>query len=231
MDASKPFIYGINPRIIGEAGHSQNRPVSAVNDGICVYAATFADYGQLGGAIVVFDPASEKIEAYRNFVRHQNPLTLFHHRKTGMLVGTTSVNADNGTCSPKAKQAFVFVWDTRLRKTVFKTAPWKMSSIHACDLSEEGVLIGFDKERYFLFDAARRTMKVMEWRHGFISSGVFLNPSEFMGSSGDAVIVLDIAKNRLERKIKIKGMTIAERFSERQALAIKNGLSIHLLTI
>jgi len=231
MNPLKPFVYGENPHVIAESGHCQNRPVSAVNDGRYLYMATKADYTRLGGAIVVYDTRSKTMKVYRNFVRFQNPVSLFYHKGTRSLVGATTIDADCRTCVPIARQAVIFIWDTVKRETVFKTSPWDAPAFYTPGFSEEGILIGFDAERYFLFDVNRRTTEVFDWKYGPVNSGAFLTESRFLCASEEAVFILNIKTGMVDNVSKTKGVAIAERFSDRSALVIKDRYSIGLLTV
>ncbi len=174
----KPFAYGENPRLLCKPGERQNRPVALCHDARLLYMATRADYGHLGGAICVVDPASGACEVYRHFVRGQNPVSVYPHGD--LLVGTTEIRGDQGSCLPEATRAVVFAWSTTRRELVHTWVPWESESLSALGISPGGRLLGFAPGRMFLYDAVAQKGTVREWPHGVPGSGVFLEEGCFL---------------------------------------------------
>ncbi len=231
----EPFKYGVNPRMIGEVGQQQNRPVEMTSDDRYVYLATKADYGTLGGAITVFDPETEKWEVYRNFVKDQNPTSLFYHRPTGCLVGTTEVFADCRSGIPTAQNAVVFVWDTKKRKTIHTSYPWKTEQLIACALSPGGKLIGFGDDKYFLFDLNTRKYEIRKWPGKRVNwywgvRGSFAGNRYFYGATEEDLFRLDVETDKVVTLAKTSGTMLVRKVSEKQFLFDQEG-SVKMLVI
>lgn len=189
-----------------------------VNDGQYVYVATKAGYGNLGGAVTVLDPKTERFEVYRNFVPEQNPTSLFYHSPTGCLVGTTETCGDCDTHQAIAEAAVVFIWDTRQRKTVHTSSPWKSGHLRARSLSGDGKLIGFDADRYFVFDLHRRQYEVRPWSHKPVMAGVFMDDGCFYGATEDHLFRLDVVANDVLLLAETSHTNLFERVSDKQML-------------
>lgn len=169
----EPFVFGQNPRQLLAVGHGQNRPMGMFHHRGLLYMATRANYGELGGAIAVIDPADARCEVYRDFVPTQNPVSFFKHGD--LLVGTTEVYGDQGSCPAEAENAVIFVWSTAERRTVRAHVPWPAESLRALALSPAGKMIGFGAGRYFIFDAESGECAVHAWDGPEPSSGIFLD--------------------------------------------------------
>ena len=231
----EPFKYGVNPRMIGEVGQQQNRPVEMTSDDRYVYLATKADYGTLGGAITVFDPETEKWEVYRNFVEDQNPTSLFYHQPTKCLVGTTEVSADGGSGIPTARNAVVFIWDTKQRKTIHTSYPWEANQLIACAISPDGKLIGFGEDKYFLFDINTGKYKIKKWDGKRVNlcwaaRGSFSGNRYFYGATEENLFRLDIETNEVLILAKTSGTMLVRKVSEKHFLFDQEG-SVKMLII
>ena len=243
-DWHKPFIHGENPHVIGRVGEEQNRPIGMVNDGRYVFIATGAGYGKLGGAITVLDPATDNMEAYRNFIEDQNPTCLFYHAKH-LLVGATSISGDCGTGNkPTAENAVVFLWDTEKRKTVYSCAPWKIPALNIMDMSPAGVCLGTNKapgnegEEYFLWNVNTKDYEIKKWPlKGVFIGGIFMNDREFYGATEHGLFVLDITSNDFEmltKTTKMTGSYITDGFTkinDREFLFDNEGVNVMKATI
>ena len=222
-DPRRPFECNRNPRLVGASGHEQNRPVAIANDGRLVYMATKANYQTLGGAITVLDPAAGAIEVYRDFVESQNPTAMFYHA-SGVLAGATQTFGDMRTHAPKAKNAVIYVWDTRRRKTAHMAAPWEADTLPAQALSPSGTLIGFAADRYYLFSLADFSCKTVATGLKSVSGGLFLDDKLFLGccraaaGGGQAFFVLDIESNSAREICPADETRIFEMISPREIL-------------
>jgi streptogramin lyase len=107
-----------NPRTILHIPEQQYRPLGGIHlgPGEKMYIGTQPDYGLLGGALSVFDPASEKLDVYRN---------LFPAEEIGAVTADERYvygEADKGGgggSRPSATGTHFFVWDPAQRKIVF----------------------------------------------------------------------------------------------------------------
>ena len=173
-----PFVFGENPRLVCQVTHGQNRPMALYQRGGLLYTATRANYGELGGAIAVIDPATGDCEVHRNFVPAQNPFSVFLHGD--FLVGTTEIHGDQGSCPPEAENAVLFAWDTVRRRTAHSCLPWKSKSLRALAISPRGTLVGFESGRYFLYHVESMACTVHPWNHADPGSGLFLDARRFL---------------------------------------------------
>lgn len=124
----KPWDFGRtpdkNPFSIGPVGDGHLRPRAMVHgpDGM-IYIGSLPPYGQLGGAMAVFDPRQNKvIENYRHLVPDQGIVALAWDQKTGYMIGGSSIWGGGGS-TPKAKDIVFFAWDSAAKKKVWEITP------------------------------------------------------------------------------------------------------------
>ncbi len=127
-DPSQPWSFGTeagsNPRGFGPLGDGHCRPHSTTvgPDGL-LYIGSTPDYGQLGGAMAVFDPERWEVVAnYRNLVPDQSITALTYDPDTGLILGGTSIVGGGGS-TPTAAEGVIFAWDPREKRIVWQVAP------------------------------------------------------------------------------------------------------------
>ncbi len=107
-----------NPRTILHIPQHQYRPVGGIHTGpeSRLYIGTQPDYGMLGGALSVFDPATGKLDVYRNLIPDEQigAVATDEH-----FVYCEADPAGGGGSKPTASGVHFFVWDPRLHKIVF----------------------------------------------------------------------------------------------------------------
>jgi len=196
-DIEDKFIYGQNPKIISYIKKNQNRPVAMANDGKCVYIATVAGYGLLGGALSVLDPQTKKIETYRHFVKDQNPTSmLYYHQESNCLIGGTWIHADCKTHAPTAENAVIFMWDVSKHETLHTSYPWKSERIEIMSISPGGVAIGKEDDKYFLYNIGSKKYEIKDWPvPGLFIGGLFMTESLFYGAAEHGLFCLDTKTN------------------------------------
>ncbi|UNK17343.1 cohesin domain-containing protein [Paenibacillus sp. N3/727] len=96
-------------------GDHQDRPyiMKTMEDKIMI--GTIPDYGQLGGALTIYDPVTDKHEVFRDIVKNQSIVGLAY--KDGYIYGSTTVHGGLGI-SPSERSAKMFVWDVANKKKV-----------------------------------------------------------------------------------------------------------------
>jgi len=231
----EPFAYGKNPRFLIKIGSEQNRPIGLANDGHRLFMATRAYYGVLGGAISEIDPKNGRCEVYRDFVPTQNPVSMFYH--DGCLIGTTEIRGDQGSCLPQAENAVIYVWDTRIRQTRQTKVPWKAESLHGLALSPNGQLIGFEPNKYFLYDSASGDCAICDWSYGTAHSGIFLDdrrcliavPGKTPGKH--TLLLLDITEKTTSSLGEIEPIRLFERLGSGEILVGLAGYRVAVLTL
>lgn len=118
-DVHDKWDWGANPSELFSLGrhseYGQDRPRILVAAGRQVAMGTVPNYGELGGALTLFDLSGE-FTVHRNVIPDQSIVALAHH--AGRIVGGGSI--DGGLSStPKATAPEVFIWDIRAGKRVF----------------------------------------------------------------------------------------------------------------
>ena len=89
-------------------GEAQDRPYVMKTFEDKIMMGTIPGYGELGGALVIFDPLTEEIKVHRNVVQNQSIVGLAY--KDGYIYGSTTVHGGLGI-NPSEKSAKMFVWD------------------------------------------------------------------------------------------------------------------------
>ncbi len=113
---------GSNPTVFGPLGDGDYRPRSMVlaPDGL-IYIGNFPPYGQLGGALAVWDPQQNKVVGnYRNIVREQSIASLTYEPRSGLIFGGTNILGGTGI-QPTQAQAAVFAFDPKTKQKTLET--------------------------------------------------------------------------------------------------------------
>ena len=146
-----------NPRTILRIPKDQYRPVGGIHlgPGGKMYIGTQPDYGLVGGALSVFDPATEKLDVYRNIIPNEEigAIATDDH-----YVYCEADNQGGGGSKAVASGTHFFVWDPQLHKIVFD---------HVFpDDSGFGAIAAVHGHAYFVrgaefmdYDSATRTLK------------------------------------------------------------------------
>jgi streptogramin lyase len=164
-DPGRPFKFGTkagdNPRGFGNLGDGHLRPRAMVlgpND--TLYLGSLPPYGELGGAMAVFDLTREKVvENYRNLVTNQSIVALAYEPKSGLIFGGSSVTGGGGT-TPSEKEARFFAFDPMKKQKVFE-APLEPghASLSAMCAAEGTVYVAAGNR---LLDFDPKEMKVVQ---------------------------------------------------------------------
>jgi len=118
-DTTKP-VDGTNPALVFNIGEAQDRPYVNLTVGSTMYLGTIPDYGELGGALVAYDSASDTFEVFRNVVQDQSVVGLAH--KDGKIYGSTTVLGGLDAV-PTATAAKMFVWDVATKTKIVEFTP------------------------------------------------------------------------------------------------------------
>ncbi|MES2221069.1 MAG: hypothetical protein V4587_08900 [Acidobacteriota bacterium] len=107
-----------NPRTILRIPKDQYRPVGGIHlgPGGKMYIGTQPDYGLVGGALSIFDPATEKLDVYRNIIPNEEIGAIATDDR---YVYCEADSGGGGGSKPIASGVHFFVWDTQLKKVVF----------------------------------------------------------------------------------------------------------------
>ncbi|ALS29910.1 quinonprotein alcohol dehydrogenase-like domain-containing protein [Paenibacillus sp. 32O-W] len=124
-DTTTPLSTTAAPAHLFDVGEAQDRPFVVTAGAGKLYIGTIPGYGELGGAITVYDPdasASEGrpvYEVFRNVVENQSISGLLY--ANGLIYGSTTVHGGLGSV-PAADKAKLFVWDPAAKR---KAAEWE----------------------------------------------------------------------------------------------------------
>lgn len=111
---------GTNPALIDTMdGDGQSRVPAMIEGGGKLYLGTVSDYGVLGGALAVYDPATSNLDVFRNVVSDQSVISLAYF--DDYVYGSTSIHNGLGT-SPTASSAKIFKWDPVTETKVSETS-------------------------------------------------------------------------------------------------------------
>lgn len=183
-DPDRPWEEHQNPKLLFSLQkHRQDRPYAFASAGDEVAIGTTPDYGQLGGALTLYNPKTGTHEVYEHIVQNQSVITLAY--RDGLLYGGTCVWGGLGV-PPVELEGKLFVWDLRTRKKRYEIVPVPGErAVSALVFDEEGLIWGLTAGCLFQFDPeAQQTVKVIslfdfDWSETeFFSRGGFL---EYIG--------------------------------------------------
>jgi hypothetical protein len=109
-DPAKPFwrwgaSADCNPISFGSVGNGHLRPRAMIDgpDGM-IYIGSHPPYGQLGGAMAVWDPRQNKtIENYHHLVRNQSIVSLAYEPQSGLVFGGSGNFGGGGTQASESR--------------------------------------------------------------------------------------------------------------------------------
>jgi streptogramin lyase len=164
-DPGKPFWkYGsgadCNPITFGGIGDGHLRPRAMIRGpGGLIYIGSEPPYGQLGGALGVWDPKLNKtVENYRNLVTNQSIVSLAYEPKSGLFFGGSG-NWGGGGTHPTEKEAKFFAFDPKQKRKVFEAALVPGAGSYPATEAAVGKVFTTVGDRLFTFDP--QTMQVV----------------------------------------------------------------------
>ncbi|HVM46801.1 MAG TPA: hypothetical protein VMU04_02190 [Candidatus Acidoferrum sp.] len=206
-DPAKPYwrfgtTNGCNPISFGGIGdgHLRPRAMIAGPDGL-IYIGSAPPYGQLGGAMGVWDPRQNRtIENYRNLVTNQSIASLAWEPKTGLIFGGSG-NYGGGGSRPVEKEAKFFAFDPRKKQKVFEAALVPGVGEYPATFAMNGQVFTTVGSKLFIFDPASLTVTGAVQLPGpqvEISLGK-LPDGKLVGLTAGAVYILDTVHGVLAR--------------------------------
>jgi len=127
-DPGKAWNYGEkpenNPYGFGRVGDGHLRPRAMIvgGDGR-IYIGSLPPYGELGGAMAVYDRKLNKVvENYRHLIPNQSIVALVWEPKSQWVFGGSSI-AGGGGSHPTEKDAHLFAWDPVKKRKVIDIVP------------------------------------------------------------------------------------------------------------
>ena len=144
-----------NPLQFGSLGDGHLRPRAMIRgpDGL-IYVGSHPAYGQLGGAMAVWDPKQNKvIENYRHLVKNQSIAALAYEPQSGLVFGGSG-NYGGGGTQPTEKEALFFAFDPRKKEKVFETALVPGAQTYAALCAARGRVFVAMGSTLYVFDPA-----------------------------------------------------------------------------
>ena len=158
-DPAKPFwkvgtTADSNPITFGGIGDGHLRPRAMIRGpGGLIYIGSAPPYGQLGGAMAVWDPQQNKtIEYYRNLVTNQSIVSLAYEPKSGLIFGGSG-NWGGGGTHPTEKEAKFFAFDPKLKRKVFEAALVPGAGSYPATVAADGKVFTTVGSHLFTFDS------------------------------------------------------------------------------
>ncbi|MEQ7800350.1 hypothetical protein ABDJ41_11140 [Pedobacter sp. ASV1-7] len=188
-----------NPRKIGEIeGQSRSFAILSIPDQQKMVFGMIPDYGKLGGALLVYDKASDKLSSYGKVISMQSISSLV--KTTDLVLGGTTISGGLGV-KPVAKEAVLFGWNMDTNRKEFELVPVPGASAITCLINgPDGNVWGIAGGMLFIFDTEKRevisTHKLYDvppltshvWRGGTL----VIHPSgEVYGTGNDHLFKID----------------------------------------
>ncbi|MFC7625090.1 hypothetical protein [Microlunatus sp. GCM10028923] len=197
-DTTQPWSSGVNPGAPVDLGSAQDRPVALTPAGELTAVGSVPEYGQLGGALSLYDRASGAVDVYRDVVPAQSVVTLIH--RDGVIYGGTAIWGGLGI-APTATDAVLFGFDLATRKVIFSTVPVPgETSIGGLAFDDTGALWGTATNTLFRYDLGtgsvtqRKTYfqadPTVEYYTGH---GLFWHQGRLVGSTAGTIFTVDPA--------------------------------------
>ncbi|MBI4326446.1 MAG: hypothetical protein HY674_14450, partial [Chloroflexi bacterium] len=197
-----------NPISFGGVGDGHLRPRAMIRGpGGLIFIGSEPPYGELGGALGVWDPQQNKtIENYRHLVTNQSIVSLTWEPKSGLIYGGSG-NYGGGGTRPAEKEAKFFAFDPKKKQKVFEAALVPGARNYPATCAVEGSVFTSVGDQLLVFDP--HSMKVVQ-THSLpgaqveISLGVHRS-GPLVGLTGKAVYVADPATGKLTHTARAPG--------------------------
>jgi streptogramin lyase len=203
-DPAKPFKFGTqtseNPRGFGNLGNGHLRPRAMIlGPADRLYIGSLPPYGELGGALAVFDLLQERVaENYRHLITNQSIVALAYEPKSGLVFGGSST-AGGGGSKPSEAEARFFAFDPQQRQKTLETALEPGVTAYSAMCAADGrVFIGAGG-KLLVFDAAtRKVVQTIALPEGLLDVSLGVHRSGLLyGLSGRSVLAVDPRRGEL----------------------------------
>jgi len=211
-DPAKPFWkFGAgtdcNPISFGGIGDGHLRPRAMIyGPDKLIYVGSEPPYGQLGGAMAVWDPQQNKtIENYRNLVTNQSIVSLAYEPSSGLIFGGSAIQGGGGT-RPSEKEAKFFAFDPKQKRKVFETSLAAGARNYPATCAAEGRIFTTVGNQLFVFDPNdMKVVKTLSLPSGQVEISLGRHISgKLVGLTHDSIYVVDPAKMELTQVVKSK---------------------------
>jgi len=146
-----------NPVTFGGVGDGHLRPRAMIyGPGGLIYVGSEPPYGQVGGAIGVWDPKQNRtIENYRHVITNQSIVSLAWEPRSGLIFGGSGNYGGGGTRTVE-KEAKFFAFDPEKRQKVFETVLAPGAGNYPATFAANGKVFTTVGSRLFVFDPGTR---------------------------------------------------------------------------
>jgi streptogramin lyase len=204
-DPAKPFWkFGseaeANPISFGGVGDGHLRPRAMIYgpDGL-IYIGSEPPYGQLGGAIGVWNPKqNQTIENYRHVITNQSIVSLAWEASSGLVFGGSGNYGGGGTQSSE-KEARFFAFDPRKKQKVFEAALAPGARNYPATFAANGKVFTTAGSELFVLDPkAMKLTKTIRLPGGQVEISLGQHVSgALIGLVGGSVYALDPIKEEI----------------------------------
>lgn len=142
-----------NPISFGGIGDGHLRPRAMIRgpDGL-IYIGSEPPYGELGGAMAVWDPRQNKtVENYRHLVTNQSIVSLAYEPKSGLIFGGSGNFGGGGTRATE-KEAKFFAFDPKKKAKIFEAALAPGATKYPATFAAHGKVFTTVGDKLFVFD-------------------------------------------------------------------------------
>jgi hypothetical protein len=202
FNPSRPFNLGTNPwGIAPQPSLTGWRPQALVanpDDGKLYYGG-IAPYGQLGGPLVVVDPATRQTTVHAQLITDESVCSLAV--ADGKIVGGTSVEGGGGA-TPTQTDAALFIWDPATQTLEYQVKPVaNVGKMRHLVTAPNGNVYGFADSTVFVFDPRSRsftsTGQTLVNDGGLYNSFAVGPDGNIYGATRTGIYVIDVATNQV----------------------------------
>jgi streptogramin lyase len=204
-DPAKPFWkFGAtpdcNPFSYGGIGDGHLRPRAMIRGprGM-IYIGSEPPYGELGGALGVWDPAQNRTtENYRNLVTNQSIASLAWDSKSGLIFGGSG-NYGGGGTRPIEKAAKFFAFDPTRKQRVFEAALVPGAAKYPATFAAQGKVFTTVGDKMLVFDPkAMRVVRTLTLPGSQLDISLGQDRSgQLIGLTSKGVYVVDPDKEQI----------------------------------
>lgn len=187
-DMAQDWEWGTNPEHLFNIGreNGQDRVSDLIDADGMAAAATIPNYGELGGALVLFDPAGGDPQIHRHVVEDHSVVSLAY--QDGLIYGGTSIHGGIDS-TPADGPAELFIWDAEAQERIDSIVIDESADIiHTLTFDDEGRLWAMtDSGSMIEFDTGTRQVQTTV-ATGLGNSNVWGRTSEMAPNPVDGLI-------------------------------------------
>ncbi|MBY5958768.1 hypothetical protein KUV50_11520 [Membranicola marinus] len=117
-----------------------------------IYAPTFPIKGYLGGVLTEINTQTRVVKTFKGLIKDQSLTSITSIPMTGELLITSSIYGGT-SAKPKARSAFIFIWDPETETVKYKSQPIPTARKYGKTvLASNGMVYGTAKDSIYAFD-------------------------------------------------------------------------------